>query len=815
MERHSKRRIEPRTIRNRYNTEYGTAGEAAEAINLRERDNMVTAAGEPEHIICLPDGHRLILADNRNGKTNYLTYCDTRIYLYAQNDRNKTSVINREICRAKAPVTRAVANGDFVIVTTLSDTIYLHFYNGNYSSLDISKAIPEIAFSAGETRTIETQVKGFAFKGNYTHWQNPLIPEDIEQANSILLDAYKYLCNRASSSDAWVEPIVVRYAVRLWDDSLLFSSMPVIIGNGLQCSNELYAEVATSNNSFLNVMGSTFSIKCYGMAMSVIKGCGTEWEPLIKSIDIYYASAGELLTDSAPYYRCETTQTGGRRYFLRFSLAHEPISVAGENLANARQWKMAARITDIKALHNRQAKGLGITKIKDLTGGYLNESTYIVYNRGYFSAEIDRKEFIPSTKTSARIQVPSTLITNAGKAYWGGGNNCLVNRHSLISSASTAFTNDRGNAYIALDIPSKDGDRKIVALQYFTAGFTMLNPLIAFPFTTATKVEIKTLSAQKVHTFTCELQSDELGEYSYFIAPDLLPMEMELDPDYDFTLPEAQNTNERIHGTLRETRENNPFVTENVISLGDAAINAISFARKPVSSNIFGRYPMYVFTSDGIFAVSTDKGHALPRLIDHNTVNGQNCVASTPYGEMFVAENCLKLLNGSKCTILERGIDCSEILWCFPFDELWTRNSNNGINVFNHEGRHYSRSIMANTFSGGIVCNTENCLLNIEKESQGISKIHYLSHPFEISGHITGLKWNIFGQNVDIKASLYGETGLSCHGETIKRTHLTGTASVPVFLPLKTRKYRSARIEITGAVPSGTSIRETELTVKP
>ena len=71
---------------------------------------------------------------------------------------------------------------------------------------------------------------------------------------------------------------------------------------------------------------------------------------------------------------------------------------------------------------------------------------------------------------------------------------------------------------------------------------------------------------------------------------------------------------------------------------------------------------------------------------------------------------------------------------------------------------------------------------------------------------LSEIRWNLFGDNVNLRLTLYGENGESCHGHIINEIVVKGAVNVPLHIPLLTHWFRTVRVEIKGTMSAGSSI---------
>ena len=139
-------------------------------------------------------------------------------------------------------------------------------------------------------------------------------------------------------------------------------------------------------------------------------------------------------------------------------------------------------------------------------------------------------------------------------------------------------------------------------------------------------------------------------------------------PDY-FNVPSA-NTIE-YGNIIRLSDVNNPFrfSEEYTVSLPVSKIYALSTAAKALSQGQFGQYPLYAFTSEGIWALEiTSTGtYSARQPISRDIVVNKNGITQLDSAVLFVTQRGVMLLSGSNVTSISDKLNTEDI---FDITEL-------------------------------------------------------------------------------------------------------------------------------------------------
>ena len=794
--------------RYRDNKEHGFGDEAEICINLREQNTRMAAVGNPVTSLKIDDGFQLIGIDSRGDTDNVLVAHGRDIYWWASiHDNIPVLHTDRYICTLTEEPERTIKSGNFMVVFTSKGCEYLHFNGNEYVHLKIDDALPTLIFTAGEISDINEQIGQTTFKQGYESWTRPLGSDDIESIRTKMAKALGAIEVNAKSSGRFIQPIVVRYAIRLFDGTMLWASAPVIIGTSIQGRAMTSAKVIINDSVFSGLEPITLSMQSYGIAITPIKGIAPEWKHLIRSVDILYAEAKNVINTKAIDYRCNSSSAGAasRTFAARFITKSE--SVVANELANANEWKLLTQITDIDGITEGNWHGEGLAHCRDIIVDGID--SLIAYKIGEDKPAVLSHDFKTATEWAAGSAISTCATSDGNVAHLGGGSRRLINRWSISSMLSKKIETVDANVCTSVRINSAEGERIIVSYENMPVSSLVLSPMIAVPFPDATEIKIDISADGTVHSFTSPLSRSNNGEYAYCIANSLDGTEVS-DTSLAFVVPAEMAPIEACSNTIVELNAANPLTPLRNISIPGNVV-AIAAARVPVSANIFGRYPLYAFADNGIFAVSTEKNAASPRKISGLATSSADTIAETDKGVFFIANDSLFLLKGSSAVYWTKHIGITAMAYCDITDEIWGKKADGTVRIIQSSARYFDLPINVEFFCRQqaprqYAVTSSNEMICLGQESSADVNVHYLSYPIIVGRRLSEIRWNLFGDNVNLRLTLYGENGESCHGHIINEIVVKGAVNVPLHIPLLTHWFRTVRVEIKGTMSAGSSI---------
>jgi hypothetical protein len=126
--------------------------------------------------------------------------------------------------------------------------------------------------------------------------------------------------------------------------------------------------------------------------------------------------------------------------------------------------------------------------------------------------------------------------------------------------------------------------------------------------------------------------------------------------------PEAIVTDEKEESTIRSSELNNPlyYPDKNVYQVGGGKILGLISNAKDVSEGQFGQYPMYAFSTEGVYSLGVGSGDVAfsavgaPRSYEQ-PVSGVLC--QSPYGVFFLSRRGLCIIAGGKVDIVSYPVE--------------------------------------------------------------------------------------------------------------------------------------------------------------
>lgn len=568
--------------------------------------------------------------------------------------------------------------GNTLSFVTDSNIYYAWYTNGNYVYLDEIPQVPVIGL-----KTYSQAHAQYYFANEYS--SGTIKPENfIDATKGLVNKAMDALVNGWTDKDGvWHDGLglmlfdahFVRYAFRLYDGTLTKHSPPIllmparhIVGSEEEGSLDSIKSISYDfdstlrNGSFVDVYGHTLALD-YDLTQ-IGRDYYTKWEDIIKSVDIFMSA---------------------------------PLGIS--NIENIR--KDMPTTDSPRTLNYNLIKGLSPEALKTVS----NTSTFYLIRSiplGTSRHILDPEEF-PSTEADVSklenliFQEVMTDDNFSNHKYGAACSYAYNNRLQLANIRTTFFKGFNPDYFLFLNTADKeDGNyngfkyadapgEKFESLLFeveINTGLTnekvysyiqqgsmwgiykmFMSGFISYPDPRAKRLTIYRYSgSQWYQVFSQPLEKHNLLSLAFFVSDDLKPI-VEIEDLRAVTLPDTSKTISLTEpNKIKVSELNNPlsFPNLNTYQAGNGTILAMATNAMNVSDRNYGQYPLYLFTTQGIWTLNVGEGEAVyssqtaPTYTEAPTTD---IVCSTPFGVVFTTQRGLQIINGQSVDFLSPQLE--------------------------------------------------------------------------------------------------------------------------------------------------------------
>lgn len=263
-------------------------------------------------------------------------------------------------------------------------------------------------------------------------------------------------------------------------------------------------------------------------------------------------------------------------------------------------------------------------------------------------------------------------------------------------------------------------------------------------------------------------------------------------------------------GVLAVSAVGNALVTARQQAITGAQVRAIMPLSRAIYSNGFGRYPIVLFTDEGIYALPQSTGSSAfgeARLLSRTVIAaGSQPVEGNRDLYFNDVHGNLCRLRGSEVTVTWRDSGLCQLAWDAVHGELWALNEEGHVLAVMPSGRVSQRTVpcvqLYNDGLHGLAITAPGQMLDLShEESLTAQTVCWQSHPMVTSAPAE-VVWQVMG-NGTLTLEVTGERGISCHGFLVGRLQASGHVNAPVRQRLVSPPLRTVRLSVSGTCRSG------------
>ncbi len=686
-------------------------GELAAAVNLIPENGALHPVLPSKELFEVPSGYKLMFLHHpTQGVKNYILYNETtRKLAYTTGEGDTLTVVDIDTLVSGIELYKINAVGNTLVVLTSNGVYYYLWKAGAY--IVLGNKIPEIFMNfslkaedavtsdeikihisgrtSDEDAAKECTLDGVTFCNAYWMWAYFLAPyslweatpqtwrdsadfnsdaEKIVYSDAIKAKANPMIANSVTNKGKFCMPFFVRYAIRLYDDTLVKHSAPVlmlpdqilttVLDNGDNDVNDKYSIQLSVNPCTLQYQLMQFDTTTF-----------EKWKDIIKSVDIFISAP---IWDYDQAGLCDKMLSGGykRKSISKQLTAYTPIPSSGEGIID---WHNNSRPSVPQ--HDRETFAKSIEEcanfyllhsytINELSSlsftNYLTARTDIVVPDDYLQSLLTREVMSDDYQTHDSLIAKQSYNFN-GRLNLTGLKRNLFNGYNPW--AAICFSNnDSSEKNVSAYVEIYDEGRTMVVKHdawLEIAGHNNLNLRFTpqgitwyfYPDSRAKRAVIKIGSS----LYKLPLKPHQHLNGAYFFnsltGPSTVSTEPTVTADNYISIPNKIYTSD----------VNNPFFFPllGINTVGTGEIMGICAAVKPLSQGQAGQFPLYVFTTEGVWALSTNaEGKFVantPATLD--VCINQDSITQTEDSVLFATDRGIMLLTGNNAICITDVLD--------------------------------------------------------------------------------------------------------------------------------------------------------------
>ncbi|GAB6119247.1 hypothetical protein [Dysgonomonas termitidis] len=558
--------------------------------------------------------------------------------------------------------------GNTVSLITSDNIYYLFYRNGNYTFIGELPQVPPIGL-----RTSDRMAHAELFYDN-EYEPGSVRPEDFTDATKGLVNVAVNKLNEEYGLHLF-DACLIRYAFRLYDGTLTKHSPPVFImpvkpvtgdtsisRTGEDKDSVKWVQYEINNDGNRWYVASWSRVHVYGYKMHMHYDFAFEgwqdWQDIIRSVDIFMSpplglsnienirgdmpfdldilTSCNLVKEIKPETLKEVSNTATFYYMKSIPLGSSKSILEPEVFPST-----DSDVTRMENLIYQEA----MTDDNFSNHKYGAEVSY-TYNNRLHIANVKTTFFKGFNPDYFLWYNTSDIPDGNYNGYkYSDAHGQLWNNLLFEIEINTGITNEKLYRYVA-------------NAPYFPVYKLFMSSFISYPDTRAKRITIyRQTGGQWYKVFTEPLEPHNFLNLAFFVNDGLKPVTEDSSPS-TAVLPDT-NTVVTLSepNKIKVSALNNPLLFPNIntYQTGNGTILAMASNAMRISEGQFGQYPLYIFTTQGIYSLDVGQGEVVysnksaPASYEIPTTP---IVASTPFGVVFTSGRGVCIISGQDVELL-------------------------------------------------------------------------------------------------------------------------------------------------------------------
>lgn len=648
-------------------------GECCDLVNIRNKVGVWETTGAPTEVLKegnynFYDGSKRFIHANSDYR-HIILYLNGTLFFEAEDIDGEIVMVN-DIILNNSEITSIEGVGNILVIVTKSAISCALYINGAYKVLgDIE--MPEIRFALIPDETFSSAASPFIFNEQFTDTNN-MYTTDVELMETAILGVLAKRDDTAKSEGFFVNPFLVRYAIRLFDGSHIMPSPPILMMPAKEYGD--YDEISSLIQFFDDSAPRLAylwdkSTKEY-LYYEALQLPGEDWDDIIDTIDIFISNP---INRYASPSIISSYQNGSTNEYIAFK--YELLSKTDFN----------SLVINEANYYKVDSISLSEARAKMEENSSLNSSDYDLtewLTKVELYGELDSltlQERLETDNYSHFKLGANTSFTYNSALHLGGVTqtypysfnfNIFTSPQETYNGIDISQGIEDNTSYtscMAIRIKSDDGDRdstsssngyKFVFKHFENFRGGLINPLISYPDKRAVNMSIyiyHNRTSNSCYWNTFELTPSLAENMAYHYMDDFSQIEL-LETTAE-RLTNTDNVTEYYPNMIRVSNTTNPFYfpQERTYSISNGEVIKLAAATKEISQGQFGEFPLYIFTTEGIWCMQIGSDTVL--YSTQHPISGEVAISSSAITNVdssivFITEHGIMSITGSQTDTL-------------------------------------------------------------------------------------------------------------------------------------------------------------------
>lgn len=616
-------------------------GECRDLLNLRIENGALRPVPPPSLKDKLEKKYTLVFRHIGASYANYICVNDYEIDAYlVEGGIYKMETLPRADNSIKVNDIQVIGN-TLAVITEIGIEYYL-FKNKKYKYLGNKPPFPIIQFKlySQETKTenlwcdIDPAIRT---EPNMTYTFDSTNRTKVTNA---LTGAINRMMAEANQEGYFVFPVIVRYALRLFDGNYILHSSPIVLLTEQKIPANISVTKAQDSNGddkhftdfYYDAIVHKHQLNFHANFENI-----EEWEDIITSIDVFVSKqirTVDLNSDITSF------KTGSDRKNVTITLNEYGDEKIKENILSASIFYKihSFSLMDSQTGYIQKEGMLDNLELKET----LPDDPFSHNNITGVSYVYNSRLHIGAVKSKLTPMLPAWIFVNTNLRLFDVAANVI---QSTIGTTEVHIATDSGE--------------KIVSGKFTIPSFRGFTPMISYPDHRAKKIIWNINIGGKDYHKIFIMKPHPYLNISYCMNT-LGPMGLEEFQEGIYEISE-NNDIEYTPNKIKVSEVNNPFYfpVKNTYTPSNGEIIAMCSNTADISTGQFGQYPLYVFCDDGINAMFVGDGNIVysrSAPVSRDVCVNKN-VLSIDNAVIFISEQGVMAISGSRIDKISTALE--------------------------------------------------------------------------------------------------------------------------------------------------------------
>ena len=620
-------------------------GECSHVVNFERHNSTLRPVASYNFAGSVADINRKICyIHSCSGEQHLISVDGTTIYHEADIVRGALVGVNTKLATLVDTPQDMNAVGNTLIITTAQYIVYFAYRAEGYKVLNSKPPMPIIRFREVHMENTGYITPEVVFDGCL---EKPTKENYEFFLNHIMGPFYKNI-NDTHQTPAFFGPVLIRYALRLFDGSHILPSPPILVNlhNYKKLLDDHYLTLFYHKATDKTTLQSDYILwGAMGIEYIVESINLNEWSDIVTGIDIFISKEISLIEDRPIDEHSYYDKTNDKLEFVyKYKIPIHKHSYIEQNILNETLFYHLTTIdinnitTNTPTLieHNIKPDEIiyrPLMKVDTSSLSTIGAKHSFVYNNRLHLADITQR-YYPG--------YPPTLFCNANDS---SEDNALIYMRTQITQVN-------------------GGIKETTALTTVPHFDLQLSSLISYPDSNAFSMEIGIRYNGYEYKKRIPLKAVDNENRASYVSNNALYMNVDewyktaITPTNIDDFPTSTSSFEIEQRNRMIVSENtNPFYFPDELSfyISNGTINGMTTATMALSQGQFGEFPLYIFTTEGIWSMQVGSGnicYSRCTPLNNEPTEESGFILPIDHAVIYLSGNNLSMISGSTSKIV-------------------------------------------------------------------------------------------------------------------------------------------------------------------